>query len=209
MTSLHRNIFWDSCIFITYLTGSPATWANHIDDWLKSAEGDGGPTIYYSTLAMAEIKPSHLAKRSFGTFQDLVDRIGGTFSPIDPTPDIMLNAARMRDIPPLHSIKTASRVISMSDAIQLSSCVFAQHEMDLPDIRFHTLDHKAGTNAGEKTVPIIGLEDWFEVQRRNLILRDVCNLVREFPTHPNPTLPGVIRHAMSKEGNGTVVNNRS
>lgn len=203
MTEEVQNLFWDSCVFIRYLTEIPTEFVSDIGAFIKKAMG-GKYLIHYSTISMAEIRPSHLKKKGYGSFQDFLDDFAGAFYPIDVNPNIMLNVGLMRDTTPHNPEKPGSVVIGMGDAIQLASCCFAKNSMGVQGLTFHTFDWKRGTKAGEKTVPIIGFENWFAANSRSKPIADVCSLNRCRPVHEQPSLNLTIES--TKRGDHAILN---
>jgi len=77
-----KNVFWDSCIFIRYLTQSPTEFLYDIGEFITDSK-NGRRKIYYSTIVYAEVKPSHLKQRGYGAIEDFVKDFEGAFEPID------------------------------------------------------------------------------------------------------------------------------
>jgi hypothetical protein len=188
LTKIENNYFWDSCVFIRYLTGSLgdkyfADICQHIDD-VKA----GKTQIHYSTIAFAEIKPSHLHIRDYGSIGAFFDDFQSAFSPIGPTPDILIRAGAIRDM--LYSSPDGGkdRPVGTADAIHLMTCLYARDVLGIRDIVFQTLDEGKNGNHEGKCVPLVTYEKWTVGLPKNQLVTDICNLARDFPVHPQAGL---------------------
>ncbi len=187
-----KNLFWDSCVFIRYLTRSPATLLADIDQYVVDCR-DGKYTIHCSTLVYSEIWPRFLKKRGFGTPASFFSDLGSAFAPFDPNPNILSYAGALRDHEPVNPGDqkiggTNKRSIGTPDAIHLATCLYLRDVAGVTDIVFHTFDEGKGKNWEGRCVPIIGFERWFPPDRRVKEVADVCSLIRTMPRHPSPDL---------------------
>jgi predicted nucleic acid-binding protein len=182
-----KKMFWDSCVFIRYLTQSPVDFLWDIGEFINDTK-KRGRTIYYSTLVYAEIKPSHLVRRGFSGIQDLIRDLEGAFEPIDPTPNIFADVGIMRDLTPEHPSKPAKLTLGTPDAIHLATCIHVRDTLEVADIVFHTFDATPGNGWQGKTVPIIGFENWYGKHLSVRQIADVCKLPRERPEYPQGRL---------------------
>jgi hypothetical protein len=184
-----RNLFWDSCVFIRYLTRQPTTLLADIDQYIADAR-DGKCAIYCSSLVFVEIRPRFLKDRKLGTAAEFISDLGTAFVPFDPNPNILGYAGALRDHDAVDpSTGDASRrSIGTPDAIHLSTCLYLRNVLKVSDIVFHTFDEGKGTNWEGRCVPIIGFERWFPPGRRVGEIAEVCTLMRTTPTHPSPDL---------------------
>jgi len=85
MTPPPKNLYWDSCIFIRYLTRRPADLLGHIDQYVAEAR-DGKVQIHCSTLVFTEIRPRFLKQRGFGKAQDFLPILAQQSRPSIRTP---------------------------------------------------------------------------------------------------------------------------
>lgn len=181
------HYFWDSCVFIRYLTGEPndlvADIAQHITD-----AAAGTTLIHFSTIAFAEIKPSHLTKRGYGDMNDFLEDFQGAFSPIGPSPDILIRAGSVRDISYPSPNGGADRIFGVADAIHLLTCVHARDDLGLKDIVFHTMDDGGSRNWEGKCVPLLSLQNWTAGIPKNPYVSKMVSLKRQMPTHPAPDM---------------------
>lgn len=185
-----KNMCWDSCVFIRFLTKTPVEYLDDIEDFIREAQNKKR-TIYYSTIALAEIRPSQFKTRGYGHIQDFFEDFAGAFEPINPDPNILAAAAQLRDaipIHPSHDPKAKKRVIGIADAIHLMTCLYVRDTLDVRDVVFHTFDKGKGEAWEGKCVPLIGFQDWFPNPAPRSPVANVCSLTRIEPAHPQPRL---------------------
>jgi hypothetical protein len=188
-----KNLYWDSCVFIRYLTRKPADhMLSHIDQYVADAR-DGKFAIHCSTIVFSEIRPSFLKQRGYGKIQDFFSDLGAAIVPCDPNPNIMIWAGALRDHTPVNPgnpkiDEEHQRSIGTPDAIHLSTCLFLRDVSQLHDIVFHTFDKGKGKNWEGRCVPLLGFERWYPPDRRIKEIAEVCGLTRTEPHHPTPDL---------------------
>jgi hypothetical protein len=187
-----KNLFWDSCVFIRYLTRRPTELLADIDQYVSEAR-DGKYKIHCSTLVFCEIRPRFLKKRGFGTPTKFFSDFSAAFMPFDPNPNILSYAGSLRDHEPVNPGdpkigEENKRSIGTPDAIHLATCLYLRDTAGVKDIVFHTFDEGKGKSWEGRCVPLIGFERWFPPDRRIKEVADVCNLVRTRPKHPSPDL---------------------
>ena len=183
MDDLPRDLFWDSCVVTRFLTGEPDTGLGAVRTLIDEAVA-GKRRIWISTILYAEVRPSQLAKSGFGSIADLIKDLEGAFLPVSPTPNIMLQAARLRD----HSYLSAkpqkdekSRVLTVADAIQFATCLHIRDNRGCPDIRFHTFDDGKMRNYDEKAVSLLRFEQYATRLMSDPDVVAVCELPRARP----------------------------
>ena len=191
-----QAIFWDSCVFITYLIGDDS--ARHFNDIVKYVDEaiSRKRKIYFSTLTFAEIRQEFFKTNGPGSTLDFFADLGSNFVPIEPNPNIMIAAGELRSakcVNPGDPYKPSVRSLATPDAIIMMTCLFAREAFGLQDIVFHTMDEGKGKNWYGKSVPIIGFEKWYPETTRTKRVNDICSLRREQPIHPEPSLSGIIR----------------
>lgn len=123
MTDEPQHLFWDSCVFIRYLTGMPPEGVTDIEQHLNDAAA-GKVKIHLSTVAFTEIKPQFLRQNDYGDINDFFRDFEGAFSPISPTPDILPWAGALRD-PQYHHVTKKPRVVGTPDAIHLMTSLLS------------------------------------------------------------------------------------
>lgn len=187
-----HEMFWDSCVFIRYLTRSPAAHLEDIDQFIDDAKR-GDRRIYFSTVAFAEIRPEFFSGHSFGTIEEFFADLGRAFIAVEPNPNVMVAAGRLRGIAPINPgdpkiDAQRKRVIGTADAIHLTTRLYIRDVLEVKDIVFHTFDNGKGKNHEGRCVPLLGFERWYPPSIRQGIISEVCGLPRSEPIHPQRKL---------------------
>jgi predicted nucleic acid-binding protein len=183
------EVFWDTCVFGAHLYDDSTQYGvvvDHIRQYLREAQ-DGKWRILTSSLVFAELAFSKVRNGAPGTIEDFVSDLSAFCLVIEPNPNIMILAGKLRDIP-YKKDKSDKRRLTVPDAVILATAIYAQQYC--ADFRgFHTFDK--GGRKGE--VPIIGYEEWLDdvPHGKMQIARNVIDLKRCLPEHPTPELPNV------------------
>lgn len=202
-----ENLFWDSCIFIRFITNDIN--AHHFDDIARfvSEAKAGKRQIYYSTISLAEFRQEYFDSSKFGSIQEFFDDMGSACLPIEPNPNVMMAVSELRSAkstnPGAPSAK--GRPIATPDAIVMMSAVYARDALGISDIVLQSTDEGKGKGWYGRSVPIVGFEKWYPEATRTDRVKEVCSLPREKPIHPEPGLFGgnVIHGAFdAKSGTG-------
>lgn len=187
MSEIRKALFWDSCVFYRYLTGSPDEYLQDIVQYIRDSQ-EGKIDILISTITLAEIRPSALRQKSFNSFDEFYDDVGGAFLLLGPTPEIMKRAAILKDRQYTHA-KKGPRHIGTPDAIQLLTCLHATEDLGYKDIIFHTFDNGGGKGWEGKCVPLLSFEEWTTGCENEPLIGRVAALTRTKPLYPEPLLP--------------------
>ena len=185
-----RHLFWDSCILCRYLTETPPEHLMDINQFIHEAK-TGDAIIYFSTILLAEVRPSHLKKKGYLNFNDLQADLQGALRPIAPNTTIMMMASAMRD----HVFKLKKmqkdqkeRVMSVPDAIHLATCVYARDTLEIPSIAFHTFDDGKSKGPDGKSVSLLNFNEWSEHLAQDPVVAAVRALPIGEPLHPAPMM---------------------
>lgn len=184
------HYFWDACVFVRFLTGTPTDYVSDITQMIDDAKA-GKARIYCSTMVFAEIRPSHLKAHNLGDISDLLQDLGGTVMPIGPTPAILERAGALKDISFANPNGGNSRVVGTADAIHLLTCVHLEDDLGISPVKFHTTDNGKGGNWEGKCVPLLTFEKWAGPHMGNPTVSRVCKLDRCLPQHSSPRLPKI------------------
>lgn len=178
------HLFWDSCCFIAFLNDEKDAYdVSSIEQYLDDAR-EGKARIYTSTVALAEVRPSFLRKKSIGSFSEFVDDLSGAVIMIDASPNVMTIAGRLRDIP-YRKANSDKRQLATPDAIMLASCLYLADTMGVSVDHFHTFDKGKRRGPDGKGVPLLGYDEWCEGIEDDLAGR-VIGVSRKEPIHPEP-----------------------
>lgn len=190
------NLFWDSCVFIRYVTRDVD--APHFQDIVRfvSEAKSGKRKIYYSTITLAEFRQDHFNGTDFGSVRDFFDDMGSACIPIEPNPNVLIRVGELRSARSTNpgDPKGPHRSIATPDAIIMMSCVFARDALGIEDIVLQSTDEGKGKNWYGRSVPVVGFERWYPEPTRTERVKEVCSLPREKPIHPEPMLEGIVVH---------------
>lgn len=185
------HLFWDSCVFYAFFRDERQSHdVDSIAQYLQEAR-DGKHRIYASSLVFAEVVPSAITRPDIGTFQDFIDDFQGAVVVVSPSPNVMLAAGRLRDLP-YKKGNSPGRRLSTPDAIMLASCLDVMDAMRVKIDFFHTFDDGKKRGPEGKMVPLISYEDWCEgfTPEQMTRTKPVLDLNRRRPVHPAPNLFG-------------------
>ena len=91
-----KHLFWDSCVFIRYITNDVDTpYFHDIFRFIEDAKS-GTRKIYYSTISLAEFRQEYFGNSKFGSIHDFFDDMGSACHPIEPNPNIMIAVGELR-----------------------------------------------------------------------------------------------------------------
>lgn len=187
-----NHLFWDSCVFIRYITNDVN--APHFDDIARFVADAKARKrqIYYSTISLAEFRQEYFDSSRFGSIHEFFDDMGSACLPIEPNPNVMMAVSELRSAKSTNPSdpKTKGRVIATPDAIVMMSAIYAREAMGVADLVLQSTDEGKGKSWAGKTVPIVGFETWYPEATRTDRVKEVCSLAREKPIHPEPGLFG-------------------
>jgi hypothetical protein len=185
-------LIWDSCCFIRFVTRDPNEFLGDLDQFVQEAQ-EGKVTIYYSTITYVEFRPRSFRGLRYGDITSFFADFRRVFYPIEPNPQILLWAGRLRDADPVNPsdpriADELKRKVGAGDSIHLSTAIYLRDVYGHSDIVMHSLDRGIGKTYEGKCVPIVGFERWFPRDKRGPEVQAVCDLKREEPRHPRPDL---------------------
>lgn len=183
-----KNLFWDTCCFIRYITKVPPDGWSDLDDYISDAK-KGTRKIYYSTIVLAEIRPRYLKSSSYGAIQEFFADFQGAFYPIEPNPNILIDAAKLRDAIPINPPGwEGDRETGTADSIHLSTCIYARDVLGIEDIVFHTYDDGKKKGWEGKTTSLLRFDQFFP--NATGFVASACSLIRTKPIYPQLRLQG-------------------
>ena len=180
-----KNYFWDSCCFIAYLNDETDFYdVPSLEQFIDDAK-TGKALIHTSTIALAEVRPSFMKKRSIGSFVEFMDDLNGAVVLTDPSPNIMTMAGLYKDLKYTKS-NSRGRNLSTPDAIMLATCIHLADDAGVDIDCFHTYDN--GKKRGEegRAVPLLTYQEWCQTFSENEFAARIIKLPRLAPIHPEP-----------------------
>lgn len=190
MANAPSNLFWDSCVFYAFLDSATTLNISGIEQYLQEAK-EGKHRIYASSLIFAEVTPNAITKPGIGTIRDFINDLQGTVTIVNPSPDVMHEAALLKDLPYTKAGVPKGRRLSTTDAIMLTSCLEVQNVYGITIDAFHTFDNgKKRDPVDGKMVPLISYEEWCAgfTPAHMSIASPVISFKRCTPDHPSPKL---------------------
>jgi len=182
------NAFWDSGVFTAFLCDESDKYdVASIEQYLDEAKA-GDLRIYTSTVASAEVLPTHLVK--VGSFEEFLEDYQGAVVAIDPQPNVMALAGRLRSLP-FKKGPSDKRRLSVPDAIILATAIHVRDDYEVGLDHFHTFDGGGKKDLdGSRAIPILGFEDWCDdfTPEQQALANLVIDLPRKKPIHPAPRL---------------------
>lgn len=185
---VNASAFWDSGVFTAFLCDQTDKYdVASIAQYLEEARA-GALRIYTSTLASAEVLPSHMTRAT--SFEEFLGDYQGAVVAIDPQPNVMALAGRLRDLP-FKKGTSDKRRLSVPDAIILATAVHVRDDYKVGLDHFHTFDGGGKKDIdGNKSIPILGFEEWCDgfAPEQQTVAKLVIDLPRKKPIHPLPSL---------------------
>jgi predicted nucleic acid-binding protein len=183
-----ESAFWDSGVFTAFLCDEKDKYdIPSIAQFLDEAKA-GNLRIYASTISSAEVLPKNLV--TVGTFEEFLEDYQGAVVAIDPQPNVMSLAGRLRSLP-FKKGTSNQRRLSVPDAIILATAIHVRDDYDVALDHFHTFDGGGKKDIeGNRTIPILGFEEWCEdfTPEQMKLAGLVIDLPRKRPLHPAPRL---------------------
>jgi predicted nucleic acid-binding protein len=180
-TSTGTNHFLDTNVVLRHANSDDGAHSGDIARILEDAENNKR-RLWISSVLFGELRPSSFAPGKFASVNDLAKYIRSIATVIAPDPNIMMAAARLRDIRWNRVGRQRNekpRTISLGDAIHLSSAIFVRDVVGIEDIEFLTFDDgRSETDElddGTSSLSILRLEDYTDGIGSN---QDVAGLVR-------------------------------
>lgn len=187
MPDAPTNLFWDSCVFSAYLYNEQDSYdIPSIEQFLTEAKA-GKHKIYTSSVVFAEVAASKVKRASPGTMDDLIRDLTGAAIVIEASVNVMQMSGRLKDIK-YKKGQSTKRALSTGDAVMLATALHLKDAYGVDVDIFHTFD-----NAKKKYVPLLDYHEWCEGLTGDAaaLAKRVCDMKREKPIHPAPTMPGI------------------
>lgn len=189
MPDAASNLFWDSCVFYAFLADERASHdVDSVAQYLAESKA-GKHRIYTSSIMLAEVLPSAIKKPGIGSLDDFLKDFQGAIVVVSPSPNVMREVGRLRDIP-YKKANSPGRRLETPDAIMLASCLEVQDLLGIKIDFFHTFDDGRKRGPQGRMVPLISYEDWCTdlTPAQLAIVKPVLDLNRRRPIHPSPDL---------------------
>ena len=94
--------------------------------------------VWMSSILFAELRPSVFIPGRFATLFELTRYFRSLATFVTPDPNIMLRAARLRDV----NWQRPQEPMSLGDAIQIASALWVKEALGVPDLEFLLIDER-------------------------------------------------------------------
>ena len=170
----------------------------HTSVFLRHASGDSGEAeeqieillteavvakrrVWISSILFAELRPSMFIPGRFATLFDLARYFRSLATFVTPDPNIMLRAARLRDV----KWQNPQKPISLGDAVQIASALWVKETLGVPDLKFLLIDERRTDEArGGLCHSTVRLQDYADNAHANSDAKAAARLKRVQPGVP-------------------------
>lgn len=194
--STSSNHFLDTNVLLQHANNDSGECAQDIDQILSEAVGVNPKRhLWVSSVIFAELRPSSFTPGRFSDIYELASYIRSIATVVNPDPNMMLRAARLRDIKwarPNKNGNELNRCMTLGDAIHIVSALWVKEVEKIPDLEFLTFDNSADksveTDAGTKSLPLLNIENYTDGLADNPDVKAVLLLPRMRPMLKSPRL---------------------
>jgi hypothetical protein len=171
----------------------------HTSVFLRHASGDSGEAeaqvetiltkavvakhrVWISSILFAELRPSMFIPGRFGNLFELTRYFRSLATLVTPDPNIMLRAARLRDV----KWQRSQKPMSLGDSIQIASALWVKEALGVPDLEFLLIDDEPRTDEarGGLCHSTVRLQDYADNAHANSDAKAAALLKRVQPALP-------------------------
>ena len=174
---------------------NPDKYFLHTSVFLRHASGDSGEAeqqiemiltkavvakhhVWMSSILFAELRPSLFIPGRFATLFELTRYFRSLATFVTPDPNIMLRAARLRDV----KWQRPQKPMSLGDAIQIASALWVKEALGVPDLEFLLIDERRTDEArGGLCHSTVRLQDYADNAHANSDAKAAARLKRVQP----------------------------
>ena len=188
ISSTSRNHFIDTCVLLRRANGGDRHLVGDTKQIIAEAV-EGSRNIWVSSTLFAELRPSSFIPGEFSSISDLAMYVRTFATIIEPSPDMGLMAARLRDLRWARHDRMSNekpRCMSLGDALHLTSAFWVKKYYKVDDLDFLTFDDGKGSSSteldpGTKPLSILRLEHFTDGISRNEDVKSIVSLDRRVP----------------------------
>jgi hypothetical protein len=177
----------------------------HTSVFLRHASGDSGEAeqqietiltkavvakrrVWISSILFAALQPSMFVPGRFATLFELTRYLRSLATFVTPDPNIMLRAARLRDLrwQRAYAVGLADeKPMSLGDSIQIASALWVKEAIGVPDLEFLMLDEWRTEEARDgRGLSTVCLQDFADKAQANSDAKAAARLKRVLPGLP-------------------------
>jgi len=176
--------FLHTSVFLRHASGDSGEGEQQIETILAKA-AVAKRRVWISSILFAELRPSVFIPGRFATLFELTRYFRSLATFVTPDPNIMLRAARLRDI----KWQRPQKPMSLGDAIQIASALWVKEAIGVSDLEFLTFDdngHDDARVAGR--LSLLRLQDYADGAHANSDVMAAVRLTRVEPFLGAPTI---------------------
>jgi hypothetical protein len=165
--------FLHTSVFLRHASGASGEGEQQIETILAKAVV-AKSRVWISSILFAELRPSVFIPGRFATLFELTRYFRSLATFVTPDPNIMLRAARLRDVKwqRSHAVGLADeKPMSLGDSIQIASALWVKEAIGVPDLGSSCL-----TSGESKRPGTVALSQWcvsrtLQIRRRPIRMR--------------------------------------
>jgi hypothetical protein len=180
MQSNTDKYFLHTSVFLRHAGGDSGEAEQQIETILTKA-AVAKRRVWISSILFAELRPSVFIPGRFATLFELTRYFRSLATFVTPDPNIMLRAARLRDV----KWQRSQKPMSLGDAIQIASALWVKEALGVPDLEFLMLDEWRTDEArGGICISTVRLKDYADDAHANSDAKAPARLKRVQPGLP-------------------------
>jgi hypothetical protein len=169
--------FFHTSVFLRHASGESGEAEQQIETILAKAVV-AKHRVWMSSILFAELKPSMFIPGRFATLFELTRYFRSLATLVTPDPNIMLRAARLRDV----KWQRPQEPMSLGDAIQIASALWVKEALGVPDLEFLMIDERRTDEArGGLCHSTVRLQDYADNAHANSDAKAAARLKRVQP----------------------------
>jgi hypothetical protein len=169
--------FFHTSVFLRHASGESGEAEQQIETILAKAVV-AKHRVWMSSILFAELKPSMFIPGRFATLFELTRYFRSLATLVTPDPNIMLHAARLRDV----KWQRPQEPMSLGDAIQIASALWVKEALGVPDLEFLMIDERRTDEArGGLCHSTVRLQDYADNAHANSDAKAAARLKRVQP----------------------------
>jgi len=179
--------FLHTSVFLRHASGDSGEGEQQIETILTKAVV-AKSRVWISSILFAELRPSVFIPGRFATLFELTRYFRSLATFVTPDPNIMLRAARLRDVKWQRSYAVGladEKPMSLGDSIQIASALWVKEAIGVPDLEFLMLDEWRTEEAtGGRGLSMVRLQDFADKAQANSDAKSASQFKRVQPGPP-------------------------
>jgi hypothetical protein len=165
--------FLHTSVFLRHASGESGEAEEQIETILTKAVV-AKHRVWISSILFAELRPSVFIPGRFATLFELTGYLRSLATFVTPDPNIMLRAARLRDV----KWQRPQKPMSLGDAIQIASALWVKEALGVPDLEFLLIDERRADEARGGLCHSTRLQDYADNAHANSDAKAAARLKR-------------------------------